>query len=249
VPVPLPAARRGALLEALAVALVIAALLGAVAIGRLYAVEAAATGALALLAWTLLSRQLDATAWRAVLGDAMTLTGLLIALLVAATSFSLVLRAFATDVLVADALAALAPRPALLLGAVLIGLVACSFVLDAFEMIFLVIPIVMPPVLVALPDAAWVAVVTLLVLQAGFLIPPLGYAVVMARRVLADPPALAALARALAPQLAAQALVLAILVAWPGCVHWADGAAPPTPTLSNDEVERLMQGVPRGSPP
>ena len=87
--------------------------------------------------------------------------------------------------------------------------------LDAFEMIFLVIPIVMPPVLVALPDAAWVAVVTLLVLQAGFLIPPLGYAIVMARRVLPDPPALAALARALAPQLAAQALVLAILVAWP----------------------------------
>ena len=129
VPMPLPAARRGALLEALAVALVIAALLGGVAIGRLYAVEAAATGALALLGWALLSRRLDANAWRAVLGDAMTLTGLLIALLVAATSFSLVLRAFATDVLVADALAALGRRPALLLGAVLLGLIVCSFVL------------------------------------------------------------------------------------------------------------------------
>jgi len=129
VPMPLPAARRGALLEALAVALVIAALLGGVAIGRLYAVEAAATGALALLGWALLSRRLDANAWRAVLGDAMTLTGLLIALLVAATGFSLVLRAFATDVLVTDALAALGRRPALLLGAVLLGLIVCSFVL------------------------------------------------------------------------------------------------------------------------
>jgi len=179
----------------------------------------------------------------------MTLTGLLIALLVAATSFSLVLRAFATDALVADALAALAPRPGLLLGTVLLALVACSFVLDAFEMIFLVIPIVMPPLLVALPDAAWVAVVTLLVLQAGFLIPPLGYAIVMARRVLPDPPPLAALARALAPQLAAQALVLAILVAWPGCVHWGDAPARPAPDLSVEEVERLMQATPRATPP
>lgn len=242
-------ASRATLLEALGVALVIAALLGAVAIGRLYAVEAAATGALALLAWALLSRQLDAATWRAVLADAMTLTGLLIALLVAATSFSLVLRAFATDALVADALAALAPRPALLLGTVMLALIACSFVLDAFEMIFLVIPIVMPPVLVALPDAAWVAVVTLLVLQAGFLIPPLGYAIVMARRVLPDPPALAALARSLAPQLAAQALVLAILMAWPACVHWGDTPERTAPDLSVEEVERLMQGTPRATPP
>ena len=242
--------QRGAVLEAIAVAAVIAGLLGAVAIGRLYAVEAAATGALALLAWALLSRQLDAASWRAVIGDAMALTGLLMALLVGATTFSLVVRAFATDALVADALAALAPRPALMLGAVFLALVACSFVLDAFEMIFLVIPIVMPPVLVAVPDAAWVAVVTLLVLQAGFLIPPLGYAVVMARRVLPDPPALPALARALAPHLAAQVLVLAILVAWPACVHWGDAAAPPSaPSLSEDEVERLMQGAPRTAQP
>ena len=45
-------------------------------------------------------------------------------------------------------------------------------------MIFLVIPIVMPPLLAAVPDAAWVAALTLLVLQAGFLLPPLGYAIV-----------------------------------------------------------------------
>jgi len=108
----------------------------------------------------------------------------------------------------------------------------------------------MPPVLVAVPDAAWVAVVTLLVLQAGFLVPPLGYAIVMSRRVLPEPPTLAALARALAPQLVAQALVLAILVAWPACVHWGDDAATQAaPTLGEDEVERLMQATPRATPP
>jgi TRAP-type mannitol/chloroaromatic compound transport system permease large subunit len=101
------------------------------------------------------------------------------------------------------------------LAAMLAGLVLCSFVLDAFEIVFLVVPIVMPAVLQQVPDAAWVAVLTLVVLQAGFLLPPLGYAVVMARRTIAPPPPLRPLARALVPQLVAQALVVALLLAWP----------------------------------
>lgn len=242
---PLPASHppgRGGVAEIAIVAIGIAALLGGIAIGWLQAVEAAALAALALLlraAWT---PGFDAAAWREVLGDAMSLTGLLMALLVAATSFSLVLRAFGSDTLVAEGLGRLDGRPALLLGAVLAGIVLCSFVLDAFEMIFLVVPIVMPPVLAAVPDAAWVAALTLLVLQAGFLLPPLGYAIVMSRRLLAIPPPLGALARALAPQLVAQVLVIACVAAWPALVHWhaGSGTAAEKPALSDQEAERLM---------
>ncbi len=239
---------RAATIEAAVVALAIALLLGAVAIGRLYAVEAAATGALALVAWAALSRQLDRRTLHAVLGEAMTLTGLLLALLVGATTFSLVLRVFGTDALVAAGIQSLAPWPALLLGAALAGFVLCSFVLDAFEMIFLVIPLVMPPLLVAIPDAAWVAVLTLLVLQAGFLLPPLGYAIVMSRRALAAPPALPDLARALAPHLVAQLVVIAALVAWPALVHCGDEPAGTTPALSEQEIERLMNEASRAQP-
>jgi TRAP-type mannitol/chloroaromatic compound transport system permease large subunit len=178
---------------------------------------------------------------RGVLGDAMALTGLLMALLIGATTFSLVVRGFAADALVARGLHALAAQPRLMLVAVLAGMVACSFVLDAFEMIFLVIPLVMPPVLAVVPDAAWVAALTLLVLQLGFLLPPLGYAVVMSRATMRDPPPAAALARALAPQLVAQAVIIAALLAWPGLTHL--GRELPAPTagaVSNDEAERLM---------
>jgi TRAP-type mannitol/chloroaromatic compound transport system permease large subunit len=244
-----PGLRRADAAQAVVAALAIVLLLGAVAAGRMYAVEAAATGALALFAWALLSRSLDRALFASVLGDAMALTGLLMALLVGATTFSLVLRAFGTDALVASGLQALGDRPLLLLGSVLGGLVVCSFVLDAFEMIFLVIPLVMPPLLAAVPDAAWVAALTLLVLQAGFLLPPLGYAVVMARRTLAEPPALGALARALAPQLVAQALIIAALVAWPGLVHWGDDAAVSARPVSNDEAERLMDEAFKAQPP
>ena len=128
----------------------IVVLLTGVAVGRLYAVEAAATGCTLLLAYTLISQQLDRIRIRLVLRDTMTLTGVLLALLIAATTFSLVVRAFGTDVLIADALKTLSDRPTLMLLVVLGGLVMCSFVLDAFEMIFLVIPLVMPPLLMTL---------------------------------------------------------------------------------------------------
>jgi len=240
---PPPPLGRAAAVQASIVAIVIVGLLAAVASGRLYAVEAAASGATGLVVWAVASRRLGLGALRAVLVDAMVLTGVLMALLVAATTFSLMLRAFGTDALVAEALQRLAGQPRVLLAAVLAGFVACSFVLDAFEMIFLVVPIVMPPLLVVVPDAAWLAALTLVVLQAGFLLPPLGYAVVMSRRSMAAPPRLGALARALVPQLVAQLLVVAVLLAAPRLVHWADDDAPTgsAPTLTDREVEQLLE--------
>ena len=238
-----PALPRGSrLARAAAVAAVIALLLGAVASGLIYAVEGAATGAVLLIGWGLASRQLDRALLAAVLTDAMVLTGLLMALLVGATTFSLVLRAFGTDALVASGLHSLDARPTLMLFAVLAGFIACSFVLDAFEMIFLVVPIVMPPLLAVVPDAAWVAALTLLVLQTGFLLPPLGYTIVMSRASASRPPPLGPLVRALLPQLAAQALVIAAVLAWPALTHLvaASSAAEAKPAVTNDEAERLM---------
>ena len=234
---------RRQMLTAAAAAVVIAALLGGVALGRLYAVEAAATGGLLLLVYAALSGQVDRTMMGHVLHDTMTLTGLLFALLIAATTFSLVLRGYATDALIARALQPLSGQPVLLLLCVLGGLVACSFVLDAFEMIFLVIPLVMPPVLTAVPDAAWVAALTLLVLQAGFLLPPFGYAVVMSRALMPAAPGLRALSRALLPHLLAQGLLIAAVVAWPQITQWARpaGDVAATPAVNVDEADRLMR--------
>ncbi|MEO8155200.1 MAG: TRAP transporter large permease subunit, partial [Rhizobacter sp.] len=179
---------------------------------------------------------------RHVLHDTMTLTGLLLALLMAATTFSLVLRGFGTDVLISQALGRMSGNPMGLMLAVLAGLVACSFVLDAFEMIFLVIPLVMPPLLMALPDPAWVAAVTLLVLQAGFLLPPFGYAVLMSRALMPGTVSLRALVRALWPQLVVQAVVVAAVLVFPQVTRWARPAeAAVAGAADADQTERLMQ--------
>jgi len=89
-------------------------------------------------------------------------------------------------------------------------------VLDAFEIIFVVVPILLPQVLVQVADATWVAVLTLLILQASFLLPPFGYAVLMVRNASRESVAHGPLARALAPYLVAELAVLVLTLAWPG---------------------------------
>ena len=241
---PRPPLRREQVLAAALATLVIGALLVGVAIGRLYAVEAAATGGLLLLVYAACSGQIDRALVHHVLHDTMTLTGLLLALLIAATTFSLVLRGLGTDVLITQTLGTLGQRPMLLMLGVLGGLVACSFVLDAFEMIFLVIPLVMPPLLMAVPDPAWVAAVTLLVLQAGFLLPPFGYAVLMSRSLMPDSTSLGALSRELWPQLAAQTALIAMVLMFPQITRWtrpAEAAPATNSPADTAHAERLMQ--------
>ncbi len=221
----------------------IVALLGGVALGYLYAVEAAAAGGVALMAYGLATRALGAAVLREVLRDTLAITGAIFALLVAATFFTLVQRAFGTDRWLAAAFAHLGGGAWTALAATLIALGACALVLDAFEMIFVVIPLLIPAVLMRVPDATWVAVLTLLILQASFLVPPLGYAVLMARSRAARPVPTPALARALFPYLAAQLLVLALVIAFPQML-WRDSAAPDSasaPPVSDEKARDLFE--------
>ena len=233
---------------------VIAALLTLVAIGQVRAVEAAATAGVLLLLWGALSGRLTRRLLWQALDDAMALTGALFALLLAATSFSLLLRGLGTDRLVAEWMLQFQGQPMLATFVAMALLLACAFVLDAFELIFLVVPIVMPPLLAQVGDAAWVAVLALLVLQAGFLLPPFGYAVVLARGAAGSPtstsaparPPMRAMAQALMPYLAWLACVLALVAAAPQITLWLR-TAPLTlttgPAMNNDDVERMMRAM------
>jgi TRAP-type mannitol/chloroaromatic compound transport system permease large subunit len=175
----LPLARRELLLGGSAI-LGVLVLLAGVFTGRMLAVEAAATGGCLLALLAAASRALDAAAWWAVLEDTLALSGALFALLVGATTFTLVFSLFGTGPWLAQTALAAHASPLLLLA--LVALVAaCAWILDAFELIFVIVPVVAPVLVPQLGDAQQAAVLLLLVLQAGFPLPPLGYAVLMAR--------------------------------------------------------------------
>ncbi len=231
----------GEWLTAAVAALFVIGLLAGVAAGYFYAVEAAAMGGTALLLFGWASGGLRAGVFGHVLRDTMAVSGALFALFVAATTFTLVFRTFGTDQLL-DAWVKLVPGGAT--GAaitVLVVFALSAFVLDAFEIVFVIVPIVMPPVLTRAPDAIWISVLALLALQASFLIPPTGYAVMMARSQMRQKTTLAPLIRALAPFIAAQLVVLALVVAVPKLAHLAQPKghdAPSIDTRIDDDAAR-----------
>jgi len=229
-------------------------LLGGVAAGYFYAVEAAAMGAFTLLASGLLTRRLNYTVLRDVFHDAIAITGALFSLLVAATTFTLVLRILGTDRLVNNLVGAIPGHDVLAVAGVLAVIGACAFVLDAFEIIFVIVPIVIPPLLIRVADARWVSVLVLLTLQASFLLPPFGYALMMVRGTAQNPAPLRLMLRALAPFLAAQWLLLMIVMFEPSLVHFGQGEGEigraPAKDLSNEEINRrLKEMVPPPSMP
>jgi tripartite ATP-independent transporter DctM subunit len=228
-------------------------LLAGVAAGYFYAVEAAAMGGTALLLFGWATGGLRAGVFGHVLRDTMAVTGALFALFVAATTFTLVFRTFGTDHLL-DVWVKQVPGGATGAAiAVLVVFALSAFVLDAFEIVFVIVPIVMPPILTQAPDAIWISVLALLALQASFLVPPSGYAVMMARSAMAEKTAIRPLARALAPYLAAQLVVLALVVALPQLSHLAQpkgfDASPLNTKMDDDAARKKFNDMLKIPPP
>jgi tripartite ATP-independent transporter DctM subunit len=236
-------------------------LMAGVATGRIYAVEGAATGAFVLFTAGVLTRHVNAKTLPPMLAETMALTGTLFAPLLAATTFTLVLRLLGTAKLIESWVGALPGGDAAVAAMILGVIFVTAFVLDAFEIIFVVVPILVPPLLIRVPDATWVAALVLLTLQASFLLPPIGYAMMMTRGVLGTDVPPSSFARALAPFLAVQALVLGMTLGFPGLVHLLEpegarsrgGGADLTKEQLDEKIRKMLPSPgfapPIGPPP
>ena len=103
------------------------------------------------------------------------ITAMIFLILIGATLFSLVFRALGGDAMVN---AALSNLPGGVNGAVLAVMLAMfllGFVMDAFEIIFVVVPIV-APALLTMPgvDPVWLGIMMAVNLQTSYMHPPLG---------------------------------------------------------------------------
>jgi TRAP-type mannitol/chloroaromatic compound transport system permease large subunit len=205
--------------------LIILGLLAAVFVGAIFAVEAAATGGCLLILATLVSRALSLDGWRQVVRSTLELTGALIALLMGATMFSMVFRGFGTDQWLANNLMTSEWSPTVMALVILLGVSLSACVLDAFEMIFVIIPIVAPLLIASLGDAQQAAVLLLLLLQLSFLLPPMGYAVIMVRSHAArngKAASLSAIFRHIVPLALAVVAIAALVFLAPRVVHGLD---------------------------
>jgi tripartite ATP-independent transporter DctM subunit len=167
-------ARVGLLEALLAPSLLIVAVLGSILGGVATPTEAAAVGAMgAILLAARKARLRDLML--PVVQKTTQITSMIFLILIGATLFSLVFRALGGDRMVETALTHL---PGGVAGAVLATMAAVfllGFVMDAFEIIFVVVPIV-APALLAMPgvDPVWLGVLIAVNLQTSYMHPPLG---------------------------------------------------------------------------
>jgi len=181
---PEPGAPRGlALARKLVVVLVapivlIVAVLGSILGGIATPTEAASIGAVGAMVLAL--RKTDLRLWpNAILLPVMTrtaqITSMIFLILIGATLFSLVFRGLGGDDMVHRGLSELPGGAAGALVVVMIAMFLLGFVMDAFEIIFVVVPIV-APALLKMPgiDPVWLAVMMAMNLQTSYLHPPLG---------------------------------------------------------------------------
>jgi tripartite ATP-independent transporter DctM subunit len=165
----------GGLAEALlAPVVLIAAVLGSILFGVATPTEAASVGAVG--AMLLAARKVGLTSvLRPVVKKTAQLTSMIFLILIGATLFSLVFRALGGDRLVHEALADLPGGTDGALLAVMLAIFLLGFVMDAFEIIFVVVPIV-APALLNLPgvDPVWLGILIAVNLQTSYIHPPLG---------------------------------------------------------------------------
>ncbi|RDV03440.1 TRAP transporter large permease [Undibacter mobilis] len=209
-------APKGSLLEILlAPVVLIVAVLGSILFGIATPTEAASVGAVGsiLLAWR---RAPLAPMLRPVVDKTAQITAMIFLILIGATLFSLVFRALGGDDMVARALTDL---PGGANGAVLIVMLAVfllGFVMDAFEIIFVVVPIV-APALLKLPgiDPIWLGIMIAVNLQTSYMHPPLGPTLFFLRGV--APPEITTrhIYVGIIPFVAIQLVALVVLWFWP----------------------------------
>ena len=112
---------------------------------------------------------------RPVVARTAQITSMIFVILIGATAFSLVFRGLGGDTMVERALTGLPGGVGGATLAVMVALFVLGFVMDAFEIIFVVVPIV-APVLLQMPgvDPVWLGVMMAVNLQTSYMHPPLG---------------------------------------------------------------------------
>ncbi len=118
--------------------------------------------------------------WRAgyltaTLARTTQMTSMIFTILIGATLFSLVFRGLGGDDMVHRALSNLPGGAAGAILAVMLAMFLLGFVMDAFEIIFVVVPIVAPPLLqLNGVDPVWLGILMAVNLQTSYMHPPLG---------------------------------------------------------------------------
>ena len=195
--------------------LLIVGVLGTILAGLASPTEASGVGAVAALGLWGVSGRPSGAALLDLGREALRLSSMIYLILLGATTFALVFRGLEGDALLVDAITGSGLSAETFVALLLVVVFVAGFFIDFIEIIFIVVPVVLPLIGAYGIDPLWLAVLLGVNLQTSFLTPPFGFSLFYLRGAAPPDLATAAVYRGVLPYVAIQLAVLAYLF-WRG---------------------------------
>ncbi len=215
---------RASLLPRVLVAVVppvalIGMVLGSILTGIATATESAAVGALGACLLAFLKRRFSfRTIWD-VSAKTFVISNMIFAILIGATVFSLVFRGLGGDEVISELVV---DMPGGVIGAtvfVLLLMFLLGFLVDTFEIIFIIVPIFAPILIIMGMDPIWLGIAMAIILQTSYLTPPFGFAIFYLQGVARNLPG-TTIYRGVVPFVAIQILAIGVIWVFPRLATW-----------------------------
>lgn len=198
----------------------IVAVLGSIIGGIATPTEAASVGAVGAMVMAASRGRLNLGTLRHVTMTTALITSMVFVILFGAAVFSIVFRMLGGDKLVEDVLSQFPGGVTGAIIAVMVLMFVLGFILDTFEIIFIVIPITAPALLAMDVSPLWLGVMVGLNLQTSFLTPPFGFALFYLRGVAPPEITTGMIYRGVIPFVALQVLAIVALFLFPELATW-----------------------------
>lgn len=200
--------------------IMIFAVLGSILFGLASPTEAAAIGSLCAVALTILYRQFTWSGLYDALKKTLTVTAMIMAVLLAGTLFTGVFIGGGGISTASRLIDTLSLGPWGLLSLLLFILFLAGFFLDWISIVLIFIPIFVPLVKLAGFDPVWFCILCLIMIQTGYLTPPMAPAIFYLRAVAPAEITIRDMYRGVVPFILLQIVTLGLTLAWPGLVTW-----------------------------
>ena len=200
--------------------IMIFAVLGSILFGLASPTEAAAIGSLCAVALTVLYGQFTFYGLYDALKKTLTVTSMIMAVLLAGTLFTGVFIGGGGIATASRLIDTLSLGPWALLSLMLFILFIAGFFLDWISIVLIFIPIFVPLVKLAGFDPVWFCILCLIMIQTGYLTPPMAPAIFYLRAVAPPEITIRDMYRGVVPFILLQLVTLLITLAWPGLVTW-----------------------------
>lgn len=157
--------------------------LGSILFGVATATEASAIGAIGALIIAVHRKCLNKRILRQIALETTRVNCMIFTILIGATIFTLVFRALGGDDIIHDLFLDIPGGLTTVLIICMIFIFLLGFFLDFIEIIFIVIPLILPPLIKLGADPVWLSIMIAINLQTSFLTPPFGFSLFYLRGV------------------------------------------------------------------